>query len=100
MEYLPSKTLIGNKIYLACAVLAHDLGRELQMRTSPRTRATSTVKRAAVWVFEQIGTFRKRVVQRAGRLTRPRGVLTLTCSANTATASELEGILQKLAPAS
>jgi hypothetical protein len=96
MEYMPSKTLIGNKIYLASAALAHNLNRELQMRTTPRRPERSTVKRAALWVFEQLDTFRKRVIQRAGRLTRPQGVLTLTCSANEKTARDLVGIVSAL----
>ena len=99
MGNLPSRTLIGNKIYLACAALAHNLNRELQMRTSPRHHRRSNAKRAALWIFEQIGTFRKRVVQRAGRLTKPQGVLTLSCSANRAVADELTGILRKLSTA-
>ena len=99
MEYMPSKTLIGNKMYLVSAILAHDLNRELQMRMTPPRTKRSTVKRAALWVFEQIGTFRKRVVQRAGRLTKPQGVLTLTCAANKATATELTTILRKLGAA-
>lgn len=98
MEYLPSKTLIGNKIYLTSAILAHNLNRELQMQVAPRREERSTVKRAALWLFEQIGTFRRRILQRAGRLTRPAGVLTLTCSGNKETARELTAILQQLAP--
>jgi len=96
MEYMPSRTLIGNKIYLASAVLAHNLNRELQMRVTARSTERSTVKRAALWVFEQIGTFRKRLIQRAGRLTRPGGVLTLTCSANKDTERALMEILSAL----
>lgn len=95
MEYMPSKTLIGNKIYLASAILAHNLNRELQMHVTPRAK-TTTVKRAALWLFEQVGTFRKRLVQRAGRLTRPAGVLTLTCSGNEKTERELRGLLREL----
>ena len=98
MEYLPSKTLIGNKIYLTSAILAHNLNRELQMQVAPSRKERSTVKRAALWLFEQIGTFRRRVLQRAGRLTRPGGVLTLTCSGNEKTARELSAILRRLAP--
>lgn len=97
MEYLPSKTLIGNKMYLASAVLAHNLNRELQMRTTSRRTEKNTPKRAALWLFEKIGTLRKRLIQRAGRLTRPGGVLTLTCSGNKATARELTGVLRGLA---
>ncbi len=97
MDYMPSKRLIGNKIYIASSLLAHNLNRELQMQTAPRSRVRNTAKRAALWTFEQIRTLRHRIVQRAGRLTRPGGVLTLTCSANRRTARELTNLLRKLA---
>lgn len=96
MDYLPTRRLVGNQVYLMSAVLAHNLNRELQMEVSPPQRERNTVKRACLWVFEKIGTFRKRLIQRAGRLTRPAGVLTLTMSANEATATELKGILGAL----
>jgi hypothetical protein len=49
---------------------------------TPRRAERNTFKRATLWAFEKIDSFRKRLVQRAGRLTRPQGVLTLTCAAN------------------
>lgn len=63
--------------------------------TAPRAER-STVKRAALWVFERVGTFRSRLIQRAGRLTRPQNVLTLTCSGNQKVAHELTSLLSKL----
>ena len=39
-------------------------------------------QRACLWVFERVDTVRKTLLQRAGRLTRPQGRLTLTISAN------------------
>jgi hypothetical protein len=77
MGYVPVRTRLGNQTYLLAGLLAHNLIRELQMRTSEPTRRT-TPKRSALWVFETVDTFRKSVLQRAGRLTRPKGVLTLT----------------------
>jgi len=64
-------------IYLMAAVFAHNLVRELQMLTQPRERST-TRGRATLWVFEQVDTLRKTVIQRAGKLTEPRGRLTWT----------------------
>ena len=51
------------------------------MQTCAAARRT-TAKRAALWVFETVDTVRKTLIQRAGRLTRPHGTLTLTISAN------------------
>ncbi|NOX42562.1 MAG: IS1380 family transposase, partial [Gammaproteobacteria bacterium] len=41
-------------------------------------------KRPALWAFEKLDTLRKRIIQRAGRLIRPQGKLTLSMSANAA----------------
>ena len=81
MGYVPVRTRIGNQLYLLAGLFAHNLTRELQMLTSPR-RQRNTTKRVTLWVFEQLDTIRKTVIQRAGRLTKPHGKLTLTISAN------------------
>lgn len=88
MDYIPTRTLLGNQTYLLAVVLAHNLNRELQMQVSEPQRKT-TEKRATLWVFEQLATLRQRLIQRAGRLTRPHGVLTLTVSANSAVREDL-----------
>ncbi len=51
-------------------LFAHNLVRELQMRTAERSRGT-TDNRAALWIFERVDTVRKTLLRRAGRLTRP-----------------------------
>lgn len=61
-------------------MFAYNLTRELQMQTTERQRST-TPGRAALWVVEKVDTLRKTVIQRAGRLTRPHGKLTLTMGA-------------------
>lgn len=81
MGHIPVRTRNGNQAYLLAGLMAHNLIRELQMRESPPQRRT-TAKRAALWVFDQIGSLRQRVFQRAARLTRPHGRLTLTVNAS------------------
>jgi hypothetical protein len=83
MDYLPSRRWVGNKIYLLCAILAHNLGRELQMDATEPFHGT-TEKRRPMWIFEGLEIMRRKFIQRAGRLTRTNGVTTLTMSANTA----------------
>jgi len=90
MDYLPSRRWAGNKVYLMCAILAHNLGRELQMDATEPQRGT-TEKRSPLWVFEGLEIMRRKFIQRAGRLTRTNGVVTLTLSANRA----VEQILQR-----
>jgi hypothetical protein len=80
-DYVPVRTLYGNQTYLLAGLFAYNLVRELQMQTTPPQRRT-TAKRASLWMFEKVGTLRKTLIQRAGRLTRPKGTLTLTVSAN------------------
>jgi len=88
MDYVPTRTKAGNQAFLLSAVLAHNLNREMQMLCHEQARNT-TEKRAPLWCFEQLGTVRRKLIQRAGRLTRPQGRLTLTMSANPAVKSEL-----------
>jgi hypothetical protein len=81
MAYIPFNRLVPNKTYLLSAVLAHNLSREFQMATSDKQRNT-TFKRIQLWPFHHIGTIRRNIINRAGRLTEPGGVLTLTVSAD------------------
>jgi hypothetical protein len=81
MEYVPFKRLIPNQAYLLSVVLAHNLCREFQMATSNCQRNT-TFKRCQLWPFNHINTVRRNLINRAGRLTEPEGVLTLTVSAD------------------
>ena len=88
MGYVPVRTRIGNQLYLLAGLFAHNLTREFQMMTTPKHRNTSP-KRAALWVFAQLDTLRRTLIQRAGRLTRPHGKLTLTISANQSVRTQL-----------
>jgi hypothetical protein len=81
MGHIPVRTRNGNQTYLLAGLIGHNLVRELQMRESPPQRKT-VAKRATLWVFERIGSLRQRVFQRAGKLTRPDGYLTLTINAS------------------
>ncbi|MGB5458062.1 MAG: transposase, partial [Gammaproteobacteria bacterium] len=95
MDYVPTRRKAGNQVYLLSAVLAHNLNRELQMLCYEQDRHT-TEKRAPLWRFEQLGTIRRKLIQRAGRLTRPQGKLTLTMSANPTVKSVLLHYLEVL----
>ena len=81
LDYVPVRTFYGNQTYLLAGLFAYNLTRELQMQTTRPARGT-TAKRTCLWVFEKVDTLRKTLLQRAGRLTRPQGTLTLTLSAN------------------
>lgn len=81
MDYVPFRSWVANQIYLLCSVLAHNLGRELQMSVRTKDNRT-TEKRSALWNFLQLDTLRRTLIQRAGRFTIPKGQLTLTISAN------------------
>lgn len=95
LAYVPTRNWIGNQIYLLSVLLAHNLGRELQMIAHPPSRATLE-KRPAFWAFERLDTFRRRIIQRAGRLIRPQGQLTLSMSANPAVQYELLHYIEAL----
>ena len=88
MDYVPTRRQAGNQVFVLAAMLAHNLNREMQMLADEQQR-TTTERRAPLWHFTQLGTLRRKLIQRAGRLTRPQGTLTLTMSANPAVKSEL-----------
>ena len=90
MDYVPTNTKNGNQVYLMATLFAHNLTRELQMRTRVIERTTSP-KRTALWAFEKIGTLRNKMNQRADRITKPKGVTTLTMASNQAV-KDLVGI--------
>ena len=95
LDAIPTKRLAGNQIFTICAMMAHNLSRELQMLAAPSaTRALP--KRPAAWSFAKLDTLRHRIIQRAGRLTRPHGELTLTMSANHTVQNDLLHFLDVL----
>jgi hypothetical protein len=69
-------------------MMAHNLSRELQMISVPAA-SRALPKRPAAWKFKTLDTLRHRIIQRAGRFTRPQGELTLTMSANQKVRNEL-----------
>jgi hypothetical protein len=95
LGYVPVRTLLGNQMYLLAGLFAYNLARELQMTTTPPTRRT-TAKRATLWMFEKLDTLRSTWLQRAGRLTRPQGRLTLTISAGPVLKQRFLHVLQHL----
>jgi len=95
LNVIPCRRLAGNQIFTLCAMMAHNLSREIQMLAQP-SAPRSLAKRPAVYAFERLDTLRHRIIQRAGRLTRPQGELTLTMSANQAVRSDLMQFLDVL----
>ncbi len=95
-DYIPFRRQAGNQLFLCASMLAHNLGRELQMATQERTRKQSDGRRA-LWDFRKLTTLRQELVLRAGRLTKPGNDLTLTMSANQAVAGEVAHLMQRLA---
>jgi hypothetical protein len=95
MDYVAVRRLHGNQTYLLAALLAHNLNRELQMSTRAPERRTNE-KRCALWAFQTLATLRRTLVQRAGRLSRPKGRLTLTISANDEVQRDLLALLDAL----
>jgi hypothetical protein len=92
---IPTKRLTGNQIFTLCTMMAHNLSRELQILAAPPA-PRALPKRPAAWKFEKLDTLRHRIIQRAGRFTRPQGELTLTMSANHAVRNDLLHFLDVL----
>ena len=92
MDYIPARHRSANQTYLCCSIMAHNLGRELQMRVERPVR-TTTAGRTVRWVFEELSTLRNTIIQRAGRLTRPQGRPTLTLGVNKAAQAAIRRFL-------
>ncbi len=95
LDVIPSRRLAGNQLFTLCSMIAHNLSREVQMLATPSASRTRP-KRPAAWRFEKLDTLRHRIIQRAGRFTRPQGELTLTMSANYAVRKNLLDFLDVL----
>ena len=95
LDVIPTRRRDANEVVTWCAMMAHNLGRELQMSTSKRERRAHPKRRAA-WRFETLNTLRGRLIQRAGRLIRPQGELTLSMSTNRKVQNDLLHFLDAL----
>jgi hypothetical protein len=95
LGHVPVTTRVGNQLYLFAAILAHNLGRELQMLSHPPERRT-TAQRATLWAFQKLDTLRRNIIQRAGRLVRPNGNLVLSMNHNPAVEAEMLHYLNAL----
>lgn len=95
LDLIPTRRLVGNQMVTLCAMIAHNLGRQMQMLATPSI-PYARAKRPAAWIFQTLDTMRHRFIQRAGRLTRPQGKLTLTLSPNTTVENDLEHFLDAL----
>ena len=81
LDYIPCRRRVANQLYSLAAMLAHNLGHELQLRASP-TRRGQAPSRAPQFELMTLGTLRDRLIRRAGRLTRPHGRLQLCVAAS------------------
>jgi len=95
LDVIPSRRLAGNQLFTLCTMMAHNLSREIQMLAAP-SAPRALPKRPASWTFEKLDTLRHRIIQRAGRLIRPQGELTLTMSANPVVRKDLLHFLDVL----
>jgi hypothetical protein len=95
LEYVPTRKLAGNQVYFFASILAYNLNRELQMEVCEPQRST-TPKRSTLWPFKKLSTIRRKFVQRAGSLMRPKGKLTLTLNADESLKTEMHQYLNAL----
>jgi len=99
MDYIPTRTWEGNKVYMLSSILAHNVSRELQMISALPERSTEE-KRPALWKFKKLGTLRKEIIQRAGQIIRPQGKLVLSMATNEAVKGEMLHYLDEIRRAS
>jgi hypothetical protein len=95
LDYVPSRRLVANQLYVLSTMLAHNLSRELQFRAEPERRPT-TPTRAGIFIVRTLGTLRDQLIRRAGAITRPQGRLTLTVAAPKVARDEFDELLRHL----
>lgn len=95
LGYVPCKRVVANQIYLLSTMLAHNLGRELQLQADPALRRT-TPTRAPMFALRSLGTVRDQLIRRAGALTRPQGRLCLNVAAPNRARVEFNELLEHL----
>lgn len=95
-RYIPTRSWVGNQMYLQAGLLAHNLTRELQMQVQPRDRERSA-QQTALWKFEKISTIRNLMIRRAGRLINRAGRLVLRMSPNQAVRDDFERMIHAFA---
>ena len=95
LDLIPTRRLHANQMVTLCAMMAHNLGREMQMLAQGRSNY-SRAKRPPAWTFQSLGTLRRRLFHRAGRLTQPKGELTLTMNSNPKVEKDLLHLLEAL----
>lgn len=88
LDSILCRSIAANQVFTLSAMMAHNLTREMQMLAHSAAARTSA-KRPAVWKFQKLDSIRHRFIQRAGRLIRPQGKLTLVMSANKAVRENL-----------
>lgn len=88
LSVIPCKRLVANQVFTLSSMMAHNFSQEMQMIAHPASGRTKP-KRSSAWRFQKLDTIRHRIIQRAGRFTRPDGKLTLTMNSNQAVKKDL-----------
>ncbi len=81
LSVIPCKRLVANQVYTLSSMMAHNFSQKMQMIAQSRA-GRAKPKRPSAWKFQKLDTIRHRIIQRAGRFTRPGGKLTLTMNSN------------------
>lgn len=97
LDVVATKRVVANRMVTRVGMLAHNLGREMQMRTRAVDHHEPTPKRTARWRFQSLGTIANTLIHRAGRFVRPQGNLTLRMNANPAAQKAYREVLDGLA---
>lgn len=80
LDVIVARNRRANEIFTIACLLAHNLGRELQMRRCAPVRNDGD-KRSTLWPFVTLGNLRDGFLRRAGLLVRPAGRLVLRLAA-------------------
>ena len=86
---------VANELFTLCGMMAHNLGREWQLRTDRKTRNQGK-NQGSVRRFESLGRLSRRFLQQAGRIIKPQGRLVLEMNTDEGTQRRIERDLDRL----
>ena len=95
IEYVPVRSLNGNQLYCIAGMITHNLSREIQIASNKKIRSTN-MKRSTLWNFKKTSTLRHSIIQKAAKLVRPQGKLTLIMGVEEQTGAEIRKYLSMI----
>lgn len=95
LDVIPTRYEKANRVFALASLMAHNLGRELQLAATPDRRRDGPA-RGTCLLMRSLGTLRRTIVLRASRVVRPARRLLIRIAATSRARQEIERMLHGL----